>query len=124
MTKLLESPFENWARVSTALIGEVKVPVDFEMPVRELREKVAAFVKSHELFDDRTFKVQVTDLKDRSAEVRVLVSAADSSKVFDLRCAVREFLLETLQNLEGGRYLPRVRVDDRALAADESEAHA
>lgn len=124
MTKLLESPFENWTRVSTALIGEVKVPVDFEIPVRVLREKVAAFVKAHELFDGRTFKVQVTDLKDRSAEVRVLVSASDSGKVFDLRCAVREFLLETLQNLEGGRYLPRVRVDDRALAADESEAHA
>lgn len=121
MTKLLESPFENWTRGSTELLGEVKVPVDFQMPVRDLRAKVEKFVRAHPLFDGRTFNLQVTDMKDRSAEVRVLVSAKDSGKMFDLRCAVREFMLETLQGLEGGRYLPRVRVDDRALAADAAE---
>lgn len=121
MTKLLESPFENWTRVTTELLGEVKVPVDFQTPIRELRADVEKFVRGHELFDGRTFNVQVTDLRDRSAEVRVLVSAADASKLSDLKADVREHVLTVLQDLEGGRYLPRVRVDDRAAIVDEVE---
>lgn len=118
MTRLLESPFENWTRVSTALIGEVKVPVDFETPIASLREEVERFVRAHPLFDRRTFAVQVTDMKDRSAELRVLVSAEDAGKLFDLRCATREFVLGYLQKLERGRFLPHVRVSDAAGAYD------
>ncbi|MFO0684469.1 MAG: mechanosensitive ion channel [Sandaracinus sp.] len=124
MTKLLESPFQNWTRASSELIGEVKVPVDFGMPVARIREVVTAFVKKHPLFDGKTIAVQVTDAKERTAELRVLVSAQDAGKLFDLRCATREFLLGQLQALDDGRYLPRVRVSPNPGSIAEDAAAA
>jgi len=110
MGKLLESPFENWTRLSSDLVGAVEVHVDFETPFDRVRREVEAHVREHPFFDGATLVVQVVDATDRTAKLRVLVSASDSSRLFDLRCAVREFLLSSLQRLEGGRYLPRVRI--------------
>jgi len=42
------------------------------------------------------FAVQVTDATERTIQVRVLVSAADSGKAFDLRCKMREGLIDFL----------------------------
>lgn len=109
---LLEKPFENWTRLGTDLIGTVLVPVDFAAPVPLVRGEVERFVSEHPLFDGATVKVQVVELQERTATLRVLVSASNSGKLFELRCAVREFLLELLQRLEGGRYLPRLRLED------------
>lgn len=122
MTKLLESAFQNWTRASSALIGEVKMSVDFGVPVAKVRELVTTFVKKHPLFDGKTLAVQVTDAKERTAELRVLVSAADASKLFDLRCATREFLVGQLQSMDEGRYLPRVRVNPSSLVDDAAAA--
>ena len=43
--------------------------------------------------------------------VRALVSARNASEHWDLRCDVRERLVAWLRDLEGGRYLPRVRIE-------------
>lgn len=55
--------------------------------------------------------LQVTNVTDRAVELRALVSTEDASKGWDLRCAVREHLIGVLQRLEGGRYLPRNRLE-------------
>jgi small-conductance mechanosensitive channel len=112
MTKLLESPFQNWTRSGSELTGAVLLQVDFSTPLALVRTEVEKFVRSHPLFDGRTFGVQVTDSDARTATLRVLVSAADAGKTFDLRCATREFLIDLLQKLDRGRYFPRVRVDE------------
>ena len=41
--------------------------------------------------------MQVTDTKESTLEVRVVVSSANASKNFDLRCEVREGLIEFLR---------------------------
>ena len=46
------------------------------------------------LWDRRAFAVQVTNLRENSMEIRVLVSAADAGRMFDLRCLMRERLIE------------------------------
>ena len=52
--------------------------------------------------------MQVTNITDRSIEVRALVSAQNSADAFDLRCFVRENLLNyILENFPG--CLPRTR---------------
>ena len=48
---------------------------------------------------------------DRSMTVRVLVSAATPGALWDLRCELREKLMEYLNRLEDGRALPRARYD-------------
>lgn len=112
--RLLEMPFENWTRLGTDLIGTVLVPVDFGTPVARVRSEVERFVEGHPLFDGATLVVQVVELSERTATLRVLVSASDASRLFELRCAVREFMLGLLQQLDGGRYLPRIRLDEGA----------
>lgn len=54
--------------------------------------------------------LQVTDATERTMQLRALVSAADSSSCWDLRCRVREGLIAYLQD----RYpqcLPRSRME-------------
>jgi hypothetical protein len=52
--------------------------------------------------------VQVTAAKERSAELRFLISAGNPTATFDLRCYVRERLIGYLQE-HYPRALPRLR---------------
>lgn len=112
ISTLLETPFENWTRLGSDLVGSVVFPVDFTTPVERVRTDLARYVRAHPLFDGETFELAVAEVRDHTVELRVLVSAADATALVDLRCAVREFLMRLLQTLDDGRYLPRLRVDD------------
>jgi hypothetical protein len=46
------------------------------------------------MWDGEVVGLQVTNLTDRSMEIRCLMSAADSSKAFDLQCLVREQMMD------------------------------
>jgi len=62
--------------------------------------------------DGRVSVLQVTGTKERSAELRALVSAADSPSPWELSCYVREKLIAIVQQ----QYLPaqpRFRVEIR-----------
>jgi hypothetical protein len=50
------------------------------------------------LWDKRVHGIQVTDAKVNCIEVRVLVSARNSSQAFDLRCYIREQLIKFIKN--------------------------
>ena len=111
MTRFLEQPFQNWTKVSPQLHGTVFLHVDWTLPLDLVRAELDRIVKDNPNWDGRTKGVVVTDAKERSLEIRVLVSAPSAGKLWDLRVAVREQLVSWLQRHEGGRYLPRVRLD-------------
>ena len=71
----LEKPFQNWTVSSPELLGTVFLYTDFSVPVSEIRTEVERAVKGTDLWDGRVQGVQVTNLTERTAEVRVLVSA-------------------------------------------------
>jgi hypothetical protein len=52
----------------------------------------------------------VTNVTERTVEVRGLVSAADSGKAWDLRCQVREKLVEFVRD-HYPHALPRLRAE-------------
>jgi small-conductance mechanosensitive channel len=110
MTRFLEQPFQNWTKVSPRLLGTVLIHADFSLPVDALRAEVDRLLAGNPRWDERTKVVQVTDAQERTLEVRVLVSAADGSKLFELRCELREKLATWLTRFEAGRYLPTHRV--------------
>ncbi|NJL98225.1 MAG: mechanosensitive ion channel family protein [Synechococcaceae cyanobacterium SM2_3_2] len=106
----IEQPFQNWTRTSASIIGTIFMYVDYTIPVEDLRSEFEAIVKKHPLWDRRVYCLQVTELKERTVELRVLVSAVDSPKAWDLRCDVREAMLKFVQH----RYpecLPVFRLD-------------
>lgn len=110
ITRLLEQPVQNWTKVSPELLGTVFVQADPAVPVAQMREAFDKIVEAHPLWDRAAKGLVVTDLKERTVELRATVSAANGESLWQLRCEVREALLRWLQEHEGGRYLPKTRV--------------
>ena len=122
LTYFIEKPFQNWTRESSTLIGTVLIYVDYRAPVDAMRKQAEAIVRASNRWDGRVFNVAVTDFKHDTMEVRILVSAGHAGKVFDLRCEVREKLIDFLQR-EHPEVLPRQRTElavDRAAKTSSS----
>lgn len=124
MTRFLEHPFENWTKSSAAIHGTVYFYVDWTFPVEAMRSELDRILDGHPDWDGRTKGVVVTDAKERSLEVRVLVSATDAGKLWNLRVDVRERIVRWLQQFEGGRFLARIRYEDRGSADQRREKGA
>lgn len=108
----LEQPFQNWTRESADLLGTVLLYTDYGVPVDEVRRRFEEVVRASKLWDGKVCAVQVTDARERSLEVRGLVSARNSGELFDLRCEVREKMVAWLQ-AEHPEALPRDRMELR-----------
>jgi small-conductance mechanosensitive channel len=108
ISHFIEKSFENWTRYSSAMIGAVHLQMDYTVPVQQLREQYKTILEASPLWDGKTMVVQVTDSVNGTIEIRFLMSAANSSSIFDLRCSVREKMLDYLQR-EHPNALPKVR---------------
>ena len=111
ISRFLESPFQNWTRVSPELHGTVFLYADYRVPVAAMRAELDRILDGHEKWDGRGKGLVVTDATERTVQLRAMVTAEDAGKLWDLRCDVREKLVAFLRDHEGGRYLPRTRVD-------------
>src|SRR5215813_1884670 len=109
LTYFIEKPFQNWSREgSSSLIGSVMLHVDYAAPVAIIREKFNEILKQSSKWDGKTAAFQVTDLKEGTMELRGLMSARSAGQTFELRCEVREKLIDFLQK-EHPEALPRSR---------------
>lgn len=116
-TYFTTTPFQNWTRRAADLLGTVELDLDFEVPVGAMRTELRRLLGLTELWDERVGILQVTDAVGGLVRVRALVSAIDAPTLYDLRCFVREGLVDWLQRAapEG---LPRTRLE-RAADAPE-----
>ena len=114
ITYFIEKPFQNWTRVSADLIGSVFLYVDYTVQLRVLRSELDRILEASKLWDRKVKVLQVTDAKEQTLELRVLASAADSSSAWDLRCEIREQLVDYLQRNHPGS-LPRMRAELQPL---------
>lgn len=115
-TYFIKTPFQNWTRNATALLGTVQLDVDFTVPLEAMRAELDRLLRADELWDGRAGVLQVIDAVDGSVRVRILVSAADAGSLFDLRCHVREGMVTWLQRTQPGALL-RHRLE-HAIARD------
>lgn len=106
----IEKPFQNWTRQSSDILGSVYVYVDYSVPVDELRNRLQQIVKGSPNWDGKVCRLQVTDATDRVVQVRALMSASDSGAAWELRCEVRERLIEFVK-LKYPECLPRFRAE-------------
>jgi small-conductance mechanosensitive channel len=126
LSYFMEKPFQNWTRDGTAIIGSVLLYLDYAAPIDRIRAKAAEIAAASNLWDRKVVNVQVTDAKERVIEVRVLVSANNASAAWDLRCEVREKLIEFLRG-EHPESLPRSRneaVEPQVAIRDNLESGA
>jgi len=121
-THFLDQSFQNWTRVRTHLLGSVELWVDYAAPLEQLRAELLRICKANKLWDGQTCTLQVTDASDKALKVRLMISAEGSTRLFDLRCEVREQIVALLQSLSGGRYLPHDRSSNLPDAAASLES--
>ncbi|MFH1407411.1 MAG: mechanosensitive ion channel domain-containing protein [Candidatus Omnitrophota bacterium] len=106
----MEKPFQNWTRISADILGSVFIYVDYTVPVGEVRTELERILKGSPYWDKKVKVLQVTNATERTVELRALMSAADSPTAWNLRCEVREKLIEFLQK-EYPKSLPRTRIE-------------
>ena len=88
-----QTPFENWTRRAAAQLGTVELKLDWSAPMALIRAKVEQLLTATDLWDGRTWGVQITDSDEYTVTVRILVSAKNSGHLSDLRAYIREQLI-------------------------------
>ncbi len=116
ITHFTEKPFQNWTRVNADILGSVFLYVDYTAPVEAIRKKFFEILDRSNLWDGKVRVVQVTNTTEKTMEVRMLMSAPDASTAWDLRCMVREKLVDYIQK-EHPDALPQIRGESFAKAA-------
>jgi small-conductance mechanosensitive channel len=116
LSYFIEKPFQNWTRENSALIGAVLFYLDYRAPIAAMRAKLKEILAASDKWDGVVAALQVTDTKETTIEVRALMSARNSAHSFDLRCEVREKMIEFLQR-EHPEALPHQRHEAAGPAA-------
>jgi len=106
----IENPFQNWTRRTAQLLGTVLLWVDYTLPLEPVRREAQRLCEASPRWDRRVCLVQVTDADARAMQLRVLVSSASSGENFDLRCEVREGLVDFIRQ-HHPQALPRLRAE-------------
>jgi small-conductance mechanosensitive channel len=121
LSYFIENSFQNWTRESSDILGTAFLYVDYSIPVEALRQQLEAIVHPSPLWNKQVCGLQVTNLTDRSMELRCLMSSRNSSENFDLRCLVREKMTAWIQQNYPGAF-PTTRFASRPdHAADQLE---
>lgn len=123
LSYFIENIFQNWTRRTADLLAYVYIYCDYTVPVDELRQEFRRLVELSPLWDQKVCVLQVSDASEHTMQVRALTSASDSSKAWDLRCYVREKLIQFLQERYPGS-LPKVRAEMPGLPANNHKGEA
>lgn len=110
LSHFIENPFQNWTRASANLLGSVYLWVDYSMPLEEVRQATRRIVEASPIWDKRFWNLVVSDANDRAMQIRVLATAGSSSAAWDLRCEIREKLIDYIQR-NFPQSLPRFRAE-------------
>ena len=108
LSYFIEQPFQNWTRDSSSLIGGVLLYLDHCADIKRLRTKTEEICRASKLWDGNVCHVQVNEFRERVMEVRILASARNAPRTYDLRCEIREEIITWIQR-EMPEALPRTR---------------
>ena len=115
-----QTPFENWTRRAAAQLGTVELKLDWSAPMTLIRTKVEQLLAATDLWDGRTWGVQITDSDEYTVTVRVLVSAKNSGHLSDLRAYLREQLISWIVTEEPWAR-PAQRIEPRETVTVEKD---
>lgn len=92
----VEHGFQNWTRSNERISGDVELDLDWTAPLDEMRAELSRFLAASPLWDGRTGSMVVSQATGGMIRVRIDLSAADTLKLFGLRNAVREAMINYL----------------------------
>jgi small-conductance mechanosensitive channel len=128
LSYFLNHPFQNWTHTSAHLLANVLLYADYTVPMDELRKELRGICEASPLWKGQVCVLQASDATEHTVQLRALMDARNSSDAWDLRCLVREKLLEYLQK-NHPESLPRFRgelqgISEQANQLPESDLQA
>ncbi|WP_205326784.1 mechanosensitive ion channel family protein [Glycomyces sp. YM15] len=109
--------YVNWTRDHPQVMGTVKMDVDWRLPVEAARVELRRFLSENPLWDGREAGVVVLDSTGPYMQLRMLISARNPSDQWDLRCEVREHMIQWI--VQHHRHcIPRMRVNSYQSVMD------
>ncbi|MCU1480327.1 MAG: putative small-conductance mechanosensitive channel [Subtercola sp.] len=109
-TYFTTTPFQNWTRKNSELMGSVEFDLDWRVQPDAMRDELHRVIEKTELWDHRVAILQVTDAVAGYVRIRILVTAVDAPTLFDLRCYVRESMVSWVQQVSP-QTVPHARVE-------------
>lgn len=127
LSYFLDHPFQNWTRTSAEILGTAILYADYTVPVEELRSELRRICESTSLWKGSVCVLQVSDATQHAVQLRALMDARNSGDAWDLRCLVREKLVEFLHT-NHTESLPRYRgeftgISERGNATPKVDFH-
>jgi small-conductance mechanosensitive channel len=108
LSYFLDHPFQNWTYQNADLLAHCYLYTDYSVPVQALRDELGRILKSTPLWAGKVCVLQVSQLQQFVVQIRALMDARNSGDAWDLRCVVREQMIDFLtKNYPGS--LPRYR---------------
>lgn len=107
-TEFTTKGFENWSRRSANQLLAFEIQVDWTAPVAEIRAEVQKLLEETDLWDGRTWSVQVSNLAGPFMTLKIVVSGANWARLQDLRAYLRENLVSWIR-LNAAWAIPRER---------------
>lgn len=127
-TYFTSTPYQNWTRQGSELLGSVEFDLDWRLSPHRMREYLKEILAQTPLFDGRTAVLQVTDATGGTIRIRILVTAHDAPTLWDLRCYIREAMVLWVQKeMPDAAPAQRIVMSGHGFGADAggaSGAHA
>ena len=95
--RFIDQSFENWSRTNEKLTGSIMLHLDPIADIAPIRGEFERFVHSHDLWDQRTAELLMTEAYPESVALRLSVSSATIGELWRLRCELREHMLKWLR---------------------------
>lgn len=121
LSYFLTNAFQNWTRTSADLLAYTYLYVDYTVPVDAVREELRRICEESPLWNKKVCGLQVSDSDAHTMQLRALMDVRNSSDAWDLRCLVREKLIDFLQKKYPGS-LPRQRGEIEVQAGGKNLA--
>lgn len=102
-------------------MGTVEFDVDFSVPFSDMRAELDRLLAGSDQWDGRRGVLQVTDAVGGVVRVRMMVGAPNAGALFDLRCAVREGMVDWVRRTQG--VVPTQRIEPAASTAEPEARH-
>jgi small-conductance mechanosensitive channel len=118
-TYFTAKPFQNWTRHESRVLAAIVLNIDYTTPLGPLRTEAQRVIEESPLWDRREWVLQVVDSAPSTMVVRILASAADAPSAWDLRCDIREKLLEFITD-NYPESLPHIRATLKDSGAPDS----
>lgn len=130
-TYFTATPFENWTRRNTEVMGIVEFHVDWRVDMEGMRTELTRVLNDSKFWNSRSHSLVITDAREGMVLARATVTADDGDSIWFLQCEVREKLIAWVrEHNPEGLPLQRTKLVDAvwppapptALPADEESA--